>query len=508
MQNTLEEVRSVLNRPNGPAQVDPEKAWEALAQLVLQEEDGAALSVWVQAAKQKKYREKLLDLLDSETMQRLLQSESPKTRKNAARLAGALGRREDAQALKQALSEEETRMVRPSQILALGALGEEDFLRQYQVPSPRDASEEKHARKEQEALTTALAALTSITRHKVRGLPRNAKIELVVPDELEKQTLQELKSLGMEGTRAARGRVQLELSSYKSLLNIRSWREMLFPLVTFQAPPEKWARIIADRAGEKFIHLLETVYAGDPPYAYRIELKGNLDRGQVSRQIAAALGSEKLVNAPSDYETELRVEQHGRSATVYARFCTLPDARFSYRKGAIAASIHPSVAAGVMQWASPYFLPRAKVLDPCCGSGTMLVERAKYDTVSTLFGIDISEQAIRIAEGNLEAAGLEAKLIVKNCTMFTAKDKFDEVISNLPFGNRVGDHETNLELYDALFAKLPQWLRAGGIAVFYTMEVRLVKQMLRKYASKLMLKAQIRTEAGGLDPGIFIIEVR
>ncbi len=504
---SVEEVRNQLAQPNGPARIDLEAAWEGLQILVLEKGDSQALSAWVRAAKRKEYRQKILACLCVERMAALLQDPSAKVRKNAARLAGALGREADAPALAEALRGETIRMVRPSQILALGALGQAETLRGYVVPPPEDASAEKHAQQEKEALQTALSAVTESVHHKVRGLPRGLPAELVVPEQMEKTVIRELHAVGLEGRQSARGRVELELSSYKALLQVRSWRELLFPLVTFEGPPEKWGQILEKRIGRRFRTLLEKVYEGPPPYAYRIELRGGADRSTIIRKIAEALEHPDLQNSTSDYETELRIEPHGRHVTAYVRFCTLPDPRFAYRKGTVAASIHPAAAAAVMEWAAPYLLPNAKVLDPCCGSGTMLIERARFDTCSTLFGIDISRQAIRIAEDNLEAAGLEGRCIVKDCTQFTAKDRFDEVISNLPFGNRVGDHETNEVLYDALFSRLGGWLKPGGIAVLYTMEVGLIRKMLQKYRGAMRLRAGIRTEAGGLDPGIYIIQV-
>ncbi len=505
---TIGETRRLLSQPNGPAGIDLDLAWDSLSRLVLDEGDSAALSAWVRAAKQKKYREQIAGQLSSLGMAGLLQADNPKTRKNAARLCGELKRKEDIEALKQAFQEETVRMVRPSQILALGALGEEEILKAYTVPEASDVTEEKHAREEREALRTALGSLRKVPKHRPKGLPKNRLVELVVPDAMEDTVIRELRSAGLTGKRSAKGRVQTELSSYKALLQVRSWREMLFPLLTFQGPAEQWAQILHKRVEPKLLDLLEKVYEGTAPYAYRIELKAEVDRGRISRRIADALDPDKLINSPSDYETELRIEQHGAYVTVYVKFCTLPDPRFSYRKGAIAASIHPTAAAAVVEWAAPYLKANAKVLDPCCGSGTMLIERAKFDTTDTLFGIDISRQAIRVAEENLEAAGASYKLITKDCTQFTAADKFDEVISNLPFGNRVGDHETNEELYEKLFEKLPGWLSKDGIAILYTMEVRLVHRLLKKHAARLVLKSATRTQAGGLDPGVFIIGIK
>ena len=505
---TKEETIVLLKQPNGPARIDFEAAWDALPQLLEQEDLRAAvLAVWVRAARSKSGQERLLAQLPVSAMQDLLKDPLPKVRKNAARLAGLLERTEDAPALLDAFQAESVRMVRPSQILALGALGCADRLLEYQVPEAASPEEEKHAAAEQEALRKVMTAHRPQQKHRVKGLRRGMRAELTTARHLEPALVRELKTVGIQGEMKAPGRVAIELTSYKSLLQVRSWREILFPLLTFQAPQDRWGKIVEKRILPNLVTLLHQVYEGEPPYAYRIELKGNVDRRQTSRQITSALEHKDLVNSTSSYDTELRFEQHGRSTTVYLKLCTLPDPRFSYRTGTVSASIHPANAAAVMDWASPYLKAGASVLDPCCGSGTMLIERARFDTCGSLFGIDIAKEAIRIAENNTEAAGLEAKFIVKDCRQFEVKERFDEVISNLPFGNRVGDHETNLELYEALFQKLPKWLKPGGTAVLYTMEVGLTRDMIKKYRRSMRLLAETRTEAGGLDPGIFIIRM-
>lgn len=508
MMITKDEAIRQLTAPNGPARIEIEAAWKVLPSLLEREDLRAAvLAVWVRAARAKAYQERLSEEISPADMAVLLCDPLPKVRKNAARLVGLLRRPDDVAPLYAAFQQESVRMVRPSQILALGALGCADRLTDYQVPPAASAEEAKHVKAEEEALRTVRTAHAPQKHHKVRALPRGLQAELITARHLEEALVQELRSAGFTGEVKAPGRVAVTLTSYKSLLQARSWREVLFPMLTFQAPPERWGKIIGKRVLPNLVELLHKVYEGEPPYAYRIELKANVDRGTVSRQIASALEHEDLVNSTSDYDTELRVEQHGRSTTIYLKLCTLPDPRFSYRTGTVAASIHPANAAAVMEWAGSYLKAGASVLDPCCGSGTMLIERARFDTCGSLFGIDISREAIRIAENNAEAAGLDAKFIVKDCRQFEAKERFDEVISNLPFGNRVGDHETNLALYEALFDALPRWLKSGGTAVLYTMEVGLLRDEIKKHRRTMRLLAETRTEAGGLDPGIFVIRM-
>lgn len=495
-----------MAQPNGSQNIEIEPAWEGAWRLL---EDGyaPALALFVRAAKQEKYVKILNEQLgDRAVLWSLLKSAEPKVRKNAARLAGALACESDCTVLVEALKAEETRMVRPSLILALGAMQTEEAqqaLMTYTVAEAANPGEEKHVKEEKQALMTARSSYVTTVRHTLKAMPRNLKAELRCVDAMEEVLVKELEAMAMPARKLGRGRVGVQLTSPKALNNVRTWRELLFPVIMgVPCDGEK----IGAAAGPKLERFLELTHTGEPPYAYRIEIRGQeIDRGALAREIASAMDSGKLVNAPSAYESEIRVEVYHGKCNVYMKLHTFPDTRFAYRKGAVSASIHPATAAGIMRLAAEYFKPNARVLDPCCGSGTMLIERALYDTCGALTGVDLAASAIRIAETNMEAAGLEAELLTKNCMKFEARERYDEVISNLPFGNRVGNHDSNVELYEELLKKLPKWLKRGGIAILYTMELQLVEDLLMQHRATLVLERVIRTEAGGLQPGIFIV---
>ncbi len=83
-----------------------------------------ALSALCAAVKKQAAREIVLELVENRALvYAALESSDAKTRKNAARLLGALERESDAPALIAALNREETRFVVPSILLALGSVG-------------------------------------------------------------------------------------------------------------------------------------------------------------------------------------------------------------------------------------------------------------------------------------------------------------------------------------------------------------------------------------------------
>ena len=82
---------------------------------------------------------------------------------------------------------------------------------------------------------------------------------------------------------------------------------------------------------------------------------------------------------------------------------------------------------------------------------------------------------------------------------------YDEIITNMPYGNRVGNHVTNELLYKSFINRLPFWLNENGVAILLTSEISLVKRLL-KNKNRLKLIKDIYTETGGLTPHLFIIK--
>ena len=313
----------------------------------------------------------------------------------------------------------------------------------------------------------------------------------------------ELKKLHYMPYGVTQDAVRVRTQDFSGVYRARCFQEILFP-VAGGIPAE--AHAIADRAQGALLSLLRDSTDGPAPYGYRIEVRGITDRGRLAKAIAAAIEDDSLVNAPSSYDAEIRVELDGVRADVYLKLYTYADPRFSYRKRTLPASIHPATAAAVLRYALGTPEKGKRVLDPCCGSGTMLFERERLAPCAALTGVDISRDAIMMARENADAGNSTAQFVRSDCADFVAHKPYDEVIANLPFGNRVGSHEKNERLYAALLDKLPAWLRPGGTAVLYTMEFTLLKKLVRERAGTIEFLSQETTAAGGLMPGIFILK--
>lgn len=556
---TKEELIKQLDEPNGPENLykenDPKVLDEVIGLAVSAKEDSpeglaAALSFLVRASHKKADRERIASKLDGNLFRKLLASDQAKVRKNCARLIGQMEETDLTRPLIKALQEETVRMVRPSMILALGALGTKEaqvFLASYQIEEAADPSQIKHRQAEIEALDQARATFQKLPSHRFIGLIDQMDLKLICSKGMEEALSNELiRESARQGLKPPfliekkeKGAVTLRLMNAKGALSVlescRTFHKFLIPLGSvcsifgLKKDPQK--------AAEMILSIVSKCYQGPDLYAFRLEMpvpvigfsagsatgsatglagdkNGSRTRQEQVKRMAQTLQNSSdghLVNSPSHYEIQLRVT----TTSSYLELDRYPDRRFAYRKAAIAASIHPANGAGLIQLARPFIKENALVYDPCCGSGTLLIERAMAlgtPRPAKLLGTDISEKALSACRVNLkEAFALTSDPIYSSALIRKAdltgirmKKEVDEVYANLPFGIRVGSHDNNLELYRKLADNLTQWLKEGGIAVLYTMEGRLLEAQLRRHPQLVLLR-KASMEAGGLMPKVFIL---
>lgn len=543
---TQETVLQRLSEPNGPEKLfdsAPVAAFEPCRELFCASQSDAeraqAAAFLIRASRRQAMRDMLVEgfAADSSPLITALGSPEPKLRRNAARLMGELKCESYLEPLFSALEAESTRFVRPSVLLAIGSCAcvasdaaldaARKRLLLHKVEAAHDQTEEKHEREERDALSAALARLTPVVKHQYTGFSKLEPVELRVSEKLGEALALELREIRAESAKAASDAdfaaafeadkvfsdgVLLKARDIRALYAARSFYEALLPVARdVRMEPEAIAHAFRINALDALVFASHTPNA---PIGCRIELRladcdrGKTDRAGFIRQLAALL-PKKLLNTPSDYEIELRIEQNAHRATaasVYIKLFTVKDERYPYRVNALPASILPANAAALMRFASPYLNEGARVLDPCCGSGTLLFERERLylKPPASLTGVDIAHKAVDMARENAVAGASKAKFIVNDLARFDADRPFDELVANLPFGNRVGTHSNNEALYKTLAGKLSQWLRVDGVAVLYTMESKLLSDCIKAQGGKFELLAHTRTSAGGLYPNVFV----
>lgn len=456
------------------------------------------LSALREAVKAYEKREELLELFDGEPAVLLdkLSSEDAKVRKNTALILGVLGREACREPLIEAYEKEEQRFVRSAYLKGLQGLDCSPYFdrlrkrRMELLKEERRPENEKHLREELEALNALLLKQKAPERHKFTGYDVPSDVILTTHRAYREQTAEQLKSGKLTLLKAG---VKIRQADLREILPVRTYRELLFCLEETKGISRE------EGAGELleggFLSLLDALHRGEEPYRYRIECKSRMtleERSAFTKKLALELELQtggRLVNSTSDYEVELRlIETREGDFLPLVKLYTLPDKRFSYRKNSVAASIRPVQAALLMALAKPYLRENARVLDPFCGVGTMLLERNYLVHADTLYGVDSYGPAIEGARENAEIAGVPAHYVNRNFFDFTHDRLFDELVSNLPVkGRNCTGHELDF-LYGKLFDKAEELLQPGGRLFLYSHDRSFVKKRIREHKSMELLR--------------------
>lgn len=451
-----------------------------------------------QELKQEEARIELLALLqgDFSLITELLNDPDPKVRKNAAMTLGRLDQDQHVPLLYQAYQREEQLFVKSEYLKAMANLdcsscktSLEKRLEELQQVSPAK-EEEKHFREELAALRKLVDMGASHKKHRFQGYDDTWEIILSTGKKHQNITAKQLK----DGKSAIlKSGVRLITSRIKSVLEIRTYRELLFLLNSKQisGEPKEAARALAE---SNLLLLLEKAFQSEDDFYFRLSLhspRSLEQRSAFTKKCAFALEQEtggRLKNSASDYEVEIRLMENRKGQFLpLIKLSGLEDERFSYRKHTVAASIRPEQAALIAMLAKQYMKENAQVLDPFCGVGTMLIERDRVCRAEYLYGVDIFGEAIIKARENAELAGREIYYINRDFSEFTHEYLFDEIITNMPDrGKR--DKEAHDGIYQMLFDQAQELLKGQGRMFVYSNEKNYVKKQLRLHKQFTLLQ--------------------
>ena len=161
--------------------------------------------------------------------------------------------------------------------------------------------------------------------------------------------------------------------------------------------------------------------------------------------------------------------------------------RASERSGAL----RPTVAAAMVELAGS---PDGVLLDPCCGSGTILVEALAAGWHAE--GTDIDAEAVAAAEQN--AAGAAVQLGDAR-ELLVADDSVRACVSNLPFGRQFSVPGAWQDWSAAVLAEMSRVTRSGGSVVL------LAPGLPRESIPRpLRLRKQVPIKLLGTEPSIWV----
>lgn len=456
-----------------------------------------------------------------------LQHSDAKVRKNACGIIGEIGDSEYLEALYSAYEVEDQLFVKSSYALSIGNCGGEadaerlekileGLITKEKVQENKNSlmKDEKHINEEKLALKRAIAKLSPPKSHVFKGFGNAVPMVLTAMNDQFQVTAQELKDKSINATLVSDG-ILIEEKDINKVYTCRTFYELLLPLDSCKNLKFDYKEIADAILKAEIVKSLNQWHEGEvtTPFWYRVEFKTmnySKERPAFVKNLSMELDEASkgyLRNSTSSYEVEIRVVELKHRCSVFIKLFTVKDNRFDYREQKVPASINPVTSAIVMKAIEKWLKPNAKVIDPFCGVGTMLIERSKAKGCSALTGVDIFNTAITAATRNSNLANVKIDLNTADILEFSTFDVFDEMITNMPFASKIGAHDFDRDLYTKFINRIPKLVKPGGMAFLYTVEKNLLQESLRGN-KQLQLIDEIKIESGGLTPHVYVIKVK
>ena len=213
----------------------------------------------------------------------------------------------------------------------------------------------------------------------------------------------------------------------------------------------------------------------------------------------------KWKKVDDDARLEFWVQQTGRAALVGLRLTDKTMRHREYKVANLPASLRPTVARALASLAG--IDPTDVVVDPMCGAGTVLIERALAGRYRAVLGGDTGEEAIRCAVQNFGRQHRPRGICRWDAMAIPLRSgSVDKIVSNLPWGHLVGSKDTLEALYVGVLKEGHRILKPNGCAAFLTSEFELFGTALNS-AGNWRLREQIRDiRVLGRRADIFVVE--
>lgn len=251
--------------------------------------------------------------------------------------------------------------------------------------------------------------------------------------------------------------------------------------------------------------------SGGAPKTYRVIARKSGEhafrRTDAGRTVAGAIGGRlrTLRRVEDDADAEFWLTIIGDEALVGLRLSTRRMRGHSREFTSQPASLKPTIARAMVRLSGPR--EEDVVLDPCCGAGTLLVERGLAFACAALVGGDADPAAVATTRGNARAAGLSVAVRQWDARSLPLEDAgVDVVLCNPPFGKKIeirGDIDT---FYERLVAEIGRVVRPGGRVVLVTSQGEAFTRAARALPSPLVVRRRIPILVRGERAAIYVAE--
>ena len=230
---------------------------------------------------------------------------------------------------------------------------------------------------------------------------------------------------------------------------------------------------------------------------------------RLRQEIADATGLQQAEGA-AHLQISVRrstVEEEGWQALI--RTSPMPLSARRWRVCDMPGALNGAVASAMVSLTGTR--PTERMLNLCCGSGTLVIERLGMGAATSVTGVDISASALQCADANLRAAGHRSSvsLVQADCARLPIPDaSVDTINADLPYGMLRNDSGDIASLYHSALAESARVAAAEASMVLITTRRRALLAALAEVPSWNLLTEiplSIPHSRGYITPQIYLL---
>ncbi|MCY4403121.1 MAG: methyltransferase domain-containing protein [Candidatus Poribacteria bacterium] len=196
-------------------------------------------------------------------------------------------------------------------------------------------------------------------------------------------------------------------------------------------------------------------------------------------------------------------EMHGEDAYISIRLSRPDMAQRSYKQASVPHTLKPTIASSMVRLTQPQ--SNDIFLDPMCGAGTILLERAFTGRYGYLIGGDISEGALDATRRNFGRQHQPRQFFHWDAhTIPIQTNSVDKIVCNLPIDENYDNNSNLQELYRKVLIEFERVIKSGGKIVLLSMQPSLLNKILKQRKS-MKTRQQVGINVNGKRGRIFVI---
>ncbi len=197
------------------------------------------------------------------------------------------------------------------------------------------------------------------------------------------------------------------------------------------------------------------------------------------------------------------VEVHGEDGYISIRLSRADMSQRSYKQAHVPQTLKPTIAYSMVTLSNPS--PDDIFLDPMCGAGTILLERAFSGRYRSLIGGDISEEAIYETQKRFGRQHQPRQFYQWDARSIPLQpNSVDKIVCNLPIDKNNIRNDNMSDLYTQILTQFEEVIKPAGKMVLLSMDPALLNKVLTQQHA-LKTRQQVGINFGGKRGRIFVI---